>query len=133
MKCFFINAQIPEVNFLLRREAPTTLAAAQALTIEIEDDLILAGKIRIVASGFEENNYSSNSFSSSTRTDPAVQRLANEILALKKKIAQGMFFVPHEDVPRRPLPTIPHSSIVGNRQKLHSPFLIVLLLGINKS
>ena len=80
------------------------------MAIEIEDDLILAGKIRIVASGFEESNYSSNSFSSSTRTDPAVQRLANEILALKKQIAQGMFFVPHEDVPRRPLPTIPHIS-----------------------
>ena len=27
LKCFFINAQIPEVSFILRREASTTLVA----------------------------------------------------------------------------------------------------------
>ena len=35
LKCFFLNAQILEVSFLLSREAPTTLAAAQTLAIEI--------------------------------------------------------------------------------------------------
>ena len=43
------------------------------------------------------------------------------MLGLKKQIAQGMFFVPHEDVQWRPLPTVAHSSIVGNQQKLVSP------------
>lgn len=99
MKCFFVNAQIPEVGFLLRRAAPTTLVVAQTLATEIEHDLILAGQIRIEPSG----SSSLDSFSSSTRTNPMVQKLANELLALKRQLAQGVFSSPYEeDVPRRP-------------------------------
>ncbi|KAH9315847.1 hypothetical protein KI387_024474, partial [Taxus chinensis] len=36
----------PDVSFLLRRSVIPDLAIAQSTAIEIEDDLILAGRIR---------------------------------------------------------------------------------------
>lgn len=52
--------------------------------------------------------------------DHVVQMLGNESLALKKQIAQGMFFISHEDVLIKPLPNVACSSIVENQQKLVS-------------
>lgn len=75
LKCFFINTQLPKVSFLLRRAAPGTLALAQSLATEIENDLILARKIRKDASQFK-NNSSSESSSSGT-SNPLVEKLAN--------------------------------------------------------
>ena len=46
LKCFFINTQVHEVSFLLRRVALATLVLVQSLATEIENDLILVGKIR---------------------------------------------------------------------------------------
>ncbi|KAH9310451.1 hypothetical protein KI387_025486, partial [Taxus chinensis] len=45
-KCFFINAQPPDISFLLQRSVIPDLATAQSTATEIEDDLILAGRIK---------------------------------------------------------------------------------------
>lgn len=93
LKCFFINTQLPKVSFLLRRAAPTTLALAQTLAIEIEDDMILARKIHKDSNQFKNNSFSESSLSGST--NPLVQKLANALLALKKQISQGSSIAPY--------------------------------------
>ncbi|KAH9299893.1 hypothetical protein KI387_044116 [Taxus chinensis] len=45
-KYFFIKAHQPEVCYQLRRASVATLELAQSLAIEIEDDLIMAGKFK---------------------------------------------------------------------------------------
>ncbi|KAH9316651.1 hypothetical protein KI387_025278, partial [Taxus chinensis] len=45
-KVFFINALFLEVSYQLQRARPGNLLAAQNMAVEIEDDLIMAGKIK---------------------------------------------------------------------------------------
>lgn len=56
LKYFFINTQLPEVSFLLRRVSPLTLALAQNLATTIEDDRILARKICKDSNWFKNNS-----------------------------------------------------------------------------
>lgn len=102
LKCFFINTQLPEVSFLLRRVVPTNLTHAQALSMKIEDDLILAGKIWKDPNRFKGNSSSESPVTSST--DPMVQKLANELLALKKQVSQAPYAAPYNGIPRRIFP-----------------------------
>lgn len=44
LKCFFINAMPAEISFFIRRERVQDLAAAKTFVVELEDDLINAGK-----------------------------------------------------------------------------------------
>lgn len=46
LKCFFINAQLSEVSFLSRRTPLVDVIVAQTQVVEIEDHLILLGKIK---------------------------------------------------------------------------------------
>ncbi|KAH9296741.1 hypothetical protein KI387_044769, partial [Taxus chinensis] len=41
-KCFFLNAQLPEVSYALRRANLATLDVDQHLAISVEDDLIMS-------------------------------------------------------------------------------------------
>lgn len=44
LKCFFINSMPSEIGFLIRRQRVTDLNVAKTLAVELEDDLITAGK-----------------------------------------------------------------------------------------
>lgn len=72
LKCFFINAQLLEVSFLLRRKNPTDLAIAQQMATSVEDDLILAGKIRKDPNKVRSNQVLDASFSSTNSVDPMI-------------------------------------------------------------
>ncbi|KAH9298293.1 hypothetical protein KI387_029975, partial [Taxus chinensis] len=45
-KTFFINTLLPKVGYQLRRERPVNLLEAQNATVEVDDDLIMAGKLK---------------------------------------------------------------------------------------
>lgn len=114
----FSLTQLPEVNFLLRRAIPTNLAVAQTLATKIEDDLILAGKIKK-----DPNRSKGNSFpkmSTLGTTNSMVQKLANELLALKKQISQGSFAAPYKDIPRRSYPN-PTTNYTAKNQSKYPP------------
>ncbi|KAH9326260.1 hypothetical protein KI387_006438, partial [Taxus chinensis] len=80
-KVFFINALLPEVSYQLRRACPADLLAAQNMAVEIEDDLIMAGKIK-------SNTSRAKSLSSATTFDSLLQKLQNEMMQMKKQMAQ---------------------------------------------
>lgn len=89
------------------------LEHAKTLVVEVENYLILVGKI------WKDLNKSKNSsffleLTSSDTTDPMVQRLENEILALKKQIYQNSFFTPYKDIPRRTYPNNDNNYVPKN-------------------
>jgi len=96
-KCFFINAMPPDISFHLRRGAIADLTAAQNLAVGLEDDLIMAGK-------WKREVQVPNAQSSSS-TDPIVQRLVNDMIALKRQLpkAGAPFQQPYQDMSRRNL------------------------------
>lgn len=75
---FFINAQPSDVSFQLRRARPPDLAAAQTLAIEVEDDFLSSGKwSHDLQKGKGQKTHV-------TTTNPLYQKLANDVLQLKK-------------------------------------------------
>lgn len=95
------------------------------MATSVEDDLILVGKIKIELNGFKENSSLGSWYTK--RINPIVQRLSNELLALKKKIAQSAFSSPYEDISRRPYPNTALSYVAKNQDKLpSSPEKLVL-------
>lgn len=59
--------------------------------------------------------------SSLSSTDPRVHKLANKLLALKKKIYQGSFSALYKDIPRWPYPNVANKYAAKNQNKLPSP------------
>lgn len=49
------------------------------------------------------------------------KRLANELLALKKKIAQSVFSSPYKDIPRKTYPNTIYDYATRNQLKIPSP------------
>ncbi|KAH9327370.1 hypothetical protein KI387_007548, partial [Taxus chinensis] len=63
-----------------------TLALDQELAVSVEDDLIMSGKLRRDTS--KSKSAASSSSTPGPNTDPLVQKLANDLLAIKKQLAQ---------------------------------------------
>ncbi|KAH9324299.1 hypothetical protein KI387_004477, partial [Taxus chinensis] len=74
-KCFFLNAQLPEVSYALRRANLATLDDDQRLAISVEDDLIMSGKLKREPS---KSKASSSSSSPRANFDQLAQKLAND-------------------------------------------------------
>ncbi|KAH9296698.1 hypothetical protein KI387_044278 [Taxus chinensis] len=113
-KCFFLNAQSPEVSYALRRANLSTLVEDQTLAISVEDDLIMSGKLRRDPS----KSKSASSSSSTPNTDPLVQKLANDLIAIKKQLAQH---APYADVPRKNFQPRNHFPASQTRLALEGP------------
>ncbi|KAH9300405.1 hypothetical protein KI387_011988, partial [Taxus chinensis] len=71
------------------------LATAQSTATEIEDDLILAGRIK------KDIPKLKNQGSSQGNTDPMFQKMANDLISLKKQVSQQGSNVPYRDIPRQ--------------------------------
>ena len=67
----------PDIAFPLKRENPPTIAASQALAIELEDDLLISGKWK------KEVQIPNSQASTSSSNDVLVQKLANNLIAVK--------------------------------------------------
>ena len=75
---FFISAQPFDVSFQIQRTRPTNLAATQTLAIEVEDDLLSSRKwSRDLQKGKGQQ-------APITSTNPLYQKLANDVLQIKK-------------------------------------------------
>ena len=83
-KSFFLGAMPPDISFQMRRNVPADLAAAQTMAIELEDDLIIARKWR------KDVQYPGTQ--ASTSTDSVVQRLVNDVIALKRQQPKVNFY-----------------------------------------
>ncbi|KAH9298049.1 hypothetical protein KI387_029731, partial [Taxus chinensis] len=81
LKRFLISAFPSEVGFFLRRAQPGTLMEAKDYAIEMDDDVILFGKVK----GPNGNKKGQNS--NYVITDPMFQKMANDLVALKKKLS----------------------------------------------
>ena len=77
LKTFFISAMPPDINYDLRRARPTNLADAQKKAIECEDDLISTKK-------WKWELHAKGNSSSSTSSEEMIQKLSNELVAIKK-------------------------------------------------
>ncbi|KAH9328341.1 hypothetical protein KI387_000449, partial [Taxus chinensis] len=73
-----------------------TLPLAQAAAIRIEDNLIISGELKK-----ESSKSKSSDPSPTTSSDPAFQKMANDLLALKKQLAQASPSSSYRDAPRR--------------------------------
>ncbi|KAH9322165.1 hypothetical protein KI387_016804, partial [Taxus chinensis] len=77
-------------------ERVATLVLAQATAIRIEDNLIISGELKK-----ESAKPKSLGPSPTTSSDPAFQKMANDLLALKKQLAQASPSSSYRDIPRR--------------------------------
>ena len=75
----FFNAMLPDIAFPMKRGNPLTLVASQTLVIELEDDLITSSKWK---KDVQIKNY--QALISSSSNDALIQKLANDLLAIKK-------------------------------------------------
>lgn len=98
LKCFFINSMPSEISFLIHRQRVQNLEAAKTLAIELEDDLITAGKWKR-----EVQTSTKQALTSTTTSNPVIQRLMNDIIALKGQLTKSnmTYPQPYQDVPRR--------------------------------
>lgn len=93
-KFFFLNAQLPEVSYALRRGNLATLDLDQRLAISVEDDIIMSRKLKREPS-------TSKAYSSSSpraNSDQLVQKLENDLISIKNQLAQH---APYQDIPRK--------------------------------
>ncbi|KAH9309436.1 hypothetical protein KI387_037347, partial [Taxus chinensis] len=93
-----------------------TLAEDQNLVVSVEDDLIMSGKLRRDPSKYKFA-YSSSS-TPGPNTDPLVQKHANDLIAIKKQLAQH---TPYADVPRRNFQPRNHLPASQTRLVLEGP------------
>lgn len=93
-KCFFINAQPLDISFQIIRGQVADLAASQRLAIEVEDDQLSAGKWNkeLQKGKIQQANLAT--------TNPMIQKLANNLLQLKKQLPQNPPPM-YQDIPRR--------------------------------
>ncbi|XP_059067816.1 uncharacterized protein LOC131858553 [Cryptomeria japonica] len=92
---------------------------AETLATKVEDDLIMAGKIRKDANKIKVVPF----FEPSTpgTMDLMIQKLANDLLALKKKVPQNMYCTPYKDIPRGSYPNPAPNYAIKNQAKLPPP------------
>ncbi|KAH9291025.1 hypothetical protein KI387_044154 [Taxus chinensis] len=92
LKRFFISALPSEVGFFLRRAQPRTLREAKDFAIDIDDDLIISYKVK------GQNGKQKGQKSNLVTTNPLFQKMANDLVALKKQLSQ----ITMRNAPRRP-------------------------------
>lgn len=80
LKTFFINVMPSDINFDLRRAHPTNLGVVQRMKMELEDDMISAGRWKCET----QTKVSTNSPTSSQAE--MIQKLSNEIIAMKRQL-----------------------------------------------
>lgn len=99
LKCFFINAMPAEISFFIRRQRVWDLATTKTTAIELEDDLINTGKWRR-----EVQATNSQPSTSTTPSDPIIQRLVNDVITLKRQLpkANTSYPQPYQGIPRWP-------------------------------
>ena len=93
-KGLFLTAMPPDIDFPLKRANPQMLVASQNISIELEDDLIIYIKCK---KDVQIPNYQASTSSSSN--DVLVQKLANDLLVVKKKLPKASFT--YQDIPRK--------------------------------
>ena len=74
-----------EIAFPLKRSNPQIPVASQTLAIELEDDLIISGKWK------KEVQILNSQASTSSSNDALVQKLANDLIVVKKKLTKASF------------------------------------------
>ena len=84
----------PDIAFPLKRANPQSLVASQTISIELEDDLIISSKWKK-----EVQVLNSQASTSSSSNDALVQKLANDLLVVKKKLPKASFR--YQDIPRK--------------------------------
>ena len=84
----------PDIAFPMKRANPQILQASQTLSIELEDDLIISSKWKK-----DVQIPNSQASTSSSSNDALVQRLANDLLVVKKHLPKASF--PYQDIPRK--------------------------------
>ncbi|KAH9310025.1 hypothetical protein KI387_037936, partial [Taxus chinensis] len=94
-KFFFLNTQLPKVSYALRRANLATLDADQRLAISVEDDLIMSSKLKREPS---KPKASIPSSSLGANSNQLIQKLVNDLIAIKKQLAQH---APYQDIPRK--------------------------------
>ena len=77
-KPFFINVVHLDISFHLIKDACANLAATQRLAIQLEDAFINAGK-------WKREVQAPRIASSSTSTDPILQKLMNDVAMMKRQ------------------------------------------------
>jgi hypothetical protein len=77
-KSFFINVVPLDISFHLIKDSYSDVAATQRLAIQLEDVFINAGK-------WERDVHTPGTASSSTSTDPFLQKLMNDIAMMKRQ------------------------------------------------
>ncbi|KAH9307472.1 hypothetical protein KI387_035383, partial [Taxus chinensis] len=81
------------VGFILRRAQPRTLDNSQEYAIEVGYDMILFGKLK------NPNGKRKGQTSKEGVIDSLIQKLANDVISLKKQLAQATF--PREGYPNQ--------------------------------
>ena len=79
-KTFYISSMPPELGYRIRRANVVNLQVAQTLAVEMEDDMIASRKWK---KEFHTGSTSSTA-STSTSIEAMLQKLSNELIALKK-------------------------------------------------
>lgn len=92
---FFINSMPSEISFLIHRQRVADLNAAKTLVVELEDDLIAVGKWK--------REVQTPNAQPSTSSDPVIQRLMNDVIALKRQAPKvsTSYSQPYQDIPRK--------------------------------
>ncbi|KAH9299163.1 hypothetical protein KI387_030845, partial [Taxus chinensis] len=98
-----------------------TLVLAQAMAIRIEDNLLISGELRR-----EPSKSKASTSSQATSSDPTFQKMANDLLSLKKQLAQTSSTTLYRDIPRRNFtpnnaPQRPHLPAASPRLEIEAP------------
>lgn len=95
-KSFFINVFLADISFHLIKDVCAGLGGAQRLAIQLEDAFINAGK-------WKREVHAPGTVSSSTPTDPVLQKLMNDIEMMKRqqKKTHNQYPAPYQDIHRR--------------------------------
>lgn len=94
-KCFSLNAQLPEVSYVLRRTNLSTLDVDKRFVVSVEDDLIMSRKLR--RESYKSKASPSSTSSPRANADQLLYKLSNDLISLKKQLAQH---APYQDFPR---------------------------------
>ena len=79
LKTFSISAMPPDIGFELRRSRPADLKVAQRTAVELEDDMIAAGR-------WNHEIHNRASISEATSQEEMIQKLSNELIVLKRQL-----------------------------------------------
>ena len=83
-KTFYINSMPLELGYQIRRANVADLQTAQTLAVEMEDDMIASGRWKKDLHTGPSNSIAGTSNS----TETMLQKLSNELIALKKQVTK---------------------------------------------